>query len=121
MKQITKNWEQFLKEGTFFATSAAQDPIMPPFETEISPCGAKKNTDKEELTAHHNEEGKMYRTQLAHLISDATMLLDLFDDSTDIPEHLKVKIIKASDYILSATRYLAGQKSREEGRLSDEV
>ena len=70
--------------------------------------------------AHQGEEGRMHRTQLAHLISDATMLLDMFDDSTDLPEWLEVKITKASDYIMSATRYLAGEKSRDQGRLSED-
>ncbi len=68
--------------------------------------------------AHQGEEGRMHRTQLAQMISDATMLLDLFDDETDLPEWLEVKITKASDYISAATRYLAGEKSRENGRLS---
>lgn len=70
--------------------------------------------------AHQGEEGRMHRTHLAHLISDATMLLDMFDDSTDLPEWLEVKITKASDYIMSATRYLAGEKSRDQGRLSED-
>jgi hypothetical protein len=71
--------------------------------------------------AHQGEEGRMHRTNLAHLISDATMLLDLFDDETDLPEWLEVKITKASDYINSATRYLSGEKSREQGRLKVRV
>ena len=70
--------------------------------------------------AYQGEEGRMHRTNLAHLISDATMLLDLFDDETDLPEWLEVKITKASDYINSATRYLSGEKSREQGRLSED-
>ena len=68
--------------------------------------------------AHQGEEGRMHRTHLAQMISDATMLLDMFDDTTDLPEWLEVKITKASDYISSATRYLAGEKSRDQGRLS---
>ena len=70
--------------------------------------------------AYQGEEGRMHRTNLAHLISDATMLLDLFDDETDLPEWLEVKITKASDYINSATRYLSGEKSRDQGRLSED-
>jgi hypothetical protein len=71
--------------------------------------------------AHQGEEGRMHRTLLAQLISDATMLLDMFDDTTDLPEWLEVKITKASDYIHSATSYLAGEKSREQGRLSGDI
>jgi len=93
---------------------------------DLLPCGhsleEQCGCEKEKLpNAHQGEEGRMYRTQLAQMISDATMLLDMFEDSTDLPEWLEVKITKASDYISSATRYLAGERSREMGRLSDDA
>ena len=113
MKEITNKWEKFIKEGSFALS-------LPAPETEpLSPCQSIK-PEKKIPNAHQGEEGRMYRTQLAHLISDATMLLDMFDDSTDLPEWLEVKITKASDYIMSATRYLAGEKSRDQGRLGSE-
>ena len=68
---------------------------------------------------HQGSEGRMHRTHLAQMISDATMLLDLIEDSTDLPEWLEAKVTKASDYIRSATSYLAGEASRKLGRLSD--
>ena len=83
-------------------------------EGSCSPCADKLPN------AHQGQEGRMYRTQLAQMISDATMLLDMFEDETDLPEWLEVKITKASDYISSATKYLAGERSREMGRLSDD-
>ena len=67
---------------------------------------------------HQGEEGRMHRTKLSQLISDATMLLDLFGDEDDLPEWLESKITLSSDYIHSATSYLAGERSREDGRLS---
>ena len=75
--------------------------------------------DKKLPDAHNKEEGRMHRTHLAALISDATMLLDLFDDSTDLPEWLEFKITRAYDSIHSATVELAGEKSRAQGRLAD--
>tara|TARA_B100000282_G_scaffold296860_1_gene280559 strand:+ start:1902 stop:2273 length:372 start_codon:yes stop_codon:yes gene_type:complete len=82
-------------------------------------CGCESE-EKSLPNAHQGQEGRMYRTQLAQMISDATMLLNMFEDETDLPEWLEVKITKASDYISSATKYLAGEKSREMGRLSDD-
>ena len=72
--------------------------------------------EKEKIpNAHQGEEGRMHRTHLAQMISDATMLLDLFEDSDDLPEWLETKITKASDYISSAARYLAGEAARDKG------
>ncbi len=120
MKDITEKWESFVKEGSFSGNGPLAEPIAISAETS-SPCQAITPAPPKKIpNAHQGEEGRMYRTQLAHLISDATMLLDMFDDSTDLPEWLEVKITKASDYILSATRYLAGEKSRDHGRLGSE-
>ena len=91
----------------------------PDMEDEVSPCDAAAPLPKLP-NAHQGQEGRMHRTQLAQMISDATMLLDMFEDETDLPEWLEVKITKASDYISSATKYLAGEKSRELGRLSEQ-
>tara|TARA_Y100000114_G_scaffold157275_1_gene188737 strand:- start:4367 stop:4681 length:315 start_codon:yes stop_codon:yes gene_type:complete len=88
----------------------------------MSPCEDAAPYPKEKpvkmANAHQGQEGRMHRTQLAHIISDATMLLDLFEDETDLPEWLEAKITKAGDYLSAAARYLAGEKSRENGRLS---
>ena len=87
----------------------------PEAQTHIHTSDCEKSKDHKD--AHQGAEGRMHQTQLAHLISDATMLLDMFDDSTNLPEWLEVKITKASDYITSAARYLAGEHSRDQGRL----
>ena len=81
-------------------------------------CGASMHSDMPKIpNAHQGEEGRMYRTQLAQMISDTRMLLDMFEDETDLPEWLEVKITKASDYIASAARYLAGEHARDKGLL----
>ena len=107
-KLIMENWKQYLTESAFSGNGPLAQPAA--HRDDDSP---PKLPD-----AHQGEEGRMHRTQLAQMISDATMLLDMFDDTTDLPEWLEVKITKASDYIRSATSYLAGEKSRDQGRLS---
>ena len=106
-----ENWKQYLKESAFSGNGPLAQPVA--HRDDDSP---PKLPD-----AHQGEEGRMHRTQLAQMISDATMLLDMFDDTTDLPEWLEVKITKASDYIRSATSYLAGEKSRDQGRLSGDA
>ena len=69
--------------------------------------------------AHQGEEGRMHRSSLAHLITDAKMLLDLFEDTTDLPEWLETKITKAADYIQSAKNYLSAEMAREQGVLEE--
>ncbi len=70
--------------------------------------------------AHNQEEARMHRTTLAHLIADAKVLLDLIEDGDDLPEWLEAKITKAGDYMSSAARYVAGNEAREQGQLEEE-
>tara|TARA_R100001510_G_C7647092_1_gene204428 strand:- start:681 stop:1124 length:444 start_codon:yes stop_codon:yes gene_type:complete len=70
---------------------------------------------------HNNEEARMHRTTLAHLMADVKVLLDLIRDEDDLPEWLETKITKAGDYMSSAARYIAGNKARDMGQLEEEV
>ena len=84
MKLIMENWKQYLNKNSRTGFSG-NGPLAEPVdigEDEDSP----KIPD-----AHQGEEGRMHRTHLAQMISDATMLLDMFDDTTDLPEWLEVK------------------------------
>ena len=71
--------------------------------------------------AHNGEEARMHRTTLAHLMADVKVLLDLVQDSDDLPEWLETKITKAGDYMSSAARYIAGNKARDMGQLEEQV
>ena len=64
-------------------------------------------------------EAKMHRTTLAHLVADAKVLLDLIQDGDDLPEWLETKITKAGDYMASAARYIAGSEARDHGQLEE--
>jgi 3-methyladenine DNA glycosylase Tag len=75
--------------------------------------------EKEYHDAYQGQEGKFHRTKIASLISDATMLLDLFDDSTDLPEWLTDGISIAYHDIHKAVLFLSGEESRKKGRLGD--
>lgn len=69
--------------------------------------------------AHNNEEARMHRTTLAHLMADVKVLLDLVEDGDDLPEWLETKITKAGDYMSSAARYISGNIAREYGQLEE--
>ena len=71
--------------------------------------------------AHNGEEARMHRTTLAHLMADVKVLLDLVQDSDDLPEWLETKITKAGDYMSSAARYIAGNTARDQGQLEEQV
>ena len=66
---------------------------------------------------HNQEEARMHRTTLAHLMADVKVLLDLIEDGDDLPEWLETKITKAGDYMSSAARYIAGNIARDQGQL----
>ena len=78
--------------------------------SEFSGCGT-----------HPENEAKMHRTTLAHLVADVKVLLDLIQDGDDLPEWLETKITKAGDYMSSAARYIAGNIARDHGQLEEEV
>jgi len=69
--------------------------------------------------AHNQEEARMHRTTLAHLVADAQVLLRLIEDGDDLPEWLESKITKAGDYMSSAARYIAGNEARDMGQLEE--
>lgn len=68
---------------------------------------------------HQGTEARMHRTNLAHIVSDASQLLDMIEDDDDLPEWLETKITKAADYLNSASRYISGNIAREENLLED--
>ena len=70
--------------------------------------------------AHNNQEARMHRTTLAHLMADVKVLLDMVSDNDDLPEWLETKITKAGDYMSSAARYIAGNMARDHGQLEEQ-
>lgn len=84
-------------------------------------CGACGDSVPQYKNTHNGEEARMHRTTLAHLMADVKVLLDLVQDSDDLPEWLETKITKAGDYMSSAARYIAGNKARDMGQLEEQV
>ena len=73
-------------------------------------------------TTHNGEnEARMHRTTLAHLVADVRVLLDLINDEDDLPEWLETKITKAGDYMSSAARYVSGNLARTHGQLEEKT
>jgi len=71
--------------------------------------------------AHTGEEARMHRTSLASLHANSIQLLDMIDDSDDLPEWVESKITKAADYISSVRNYLNGNVARERGALEEKT
>tara|TARA_Y100000114_G_C11720620_1_gene308272 strand:+ start:528 stop:995 length:468 start_codon:yes stop_codon:yes gene_type:complete len=69
---------------------------------------------------HNNQEARMHRTTLAHMMADVKVLLDMIQDGDDLPEWLESKITKAGDYMSSAARYIAGNIARDHGQLEEQ-
>jgi hypothetical protein len=89
-------------------------------EPKRDPCGdMSKISPKKMKNVHNQEEARMHRTTLAHLIADAKVLLNLVQDGDDLPEWLETKITKAGDYMASASRYIAGNIARDHGQLEE--
>ena len=93
-----------------------------PSKQEKDPCAAAAPLPAKKMSnAHNQEEARMHRTTLAHLIADAKVLLDMVQDGDDLPEWLETKITKAGDYMSSAARYIAGNVARDYGQLEESV
>jgi hypothetical protein len=101
--------------GCDVCSAAAPMPEDPRGHMHTSDC--EKPADYK--NAHNNEEARMHRTTLAHLVADVKVLLDLIEDEDDLPEWLETKITKAGDYMSSAARYIAGNTARDQGQLEE--
>lgn len=84
-------------------------------------CGPNIEDLKSYKNMHSNEEARMHRTTLAHLMADVKVLLDFIEDEDDLPEWLETKITKAGDYMSSAARYIAGNVARDHGQLEEQM
>ena len=75
-----------------------------------------KNDDVNEAkdTNEYDNEGEMAKTKLRGVLSDAQALIDMFEDEDNLPEWVQSKIIKASDYLNSAARYIKNKDDVQE-------
>mgnify|MGYP003347565375 FL=1 len=62
----------------------------------------------------YDNEGEMAKTKLRGVLSDAQALIDMFEDEDNLPEWVQSKIIKASDYLNSAARYIKNKDNVQE-------
>jgi hypothetical protein len=61
-------------------------------------------------------EGDMARSQLLHLSKYSTELMNMMDDSTQLPAWVQSKITKAADYLGAVKHYIEGQTEIAEGK-----
>ncbi len=117
---MSKKIKILIKESGCGDHSAPGTRDMP---TKSSPCASNAPYPKSPYrhkNTHNNEEARMHRTTLAHLLADVKVLLDLVEDQDDLPEWLEAKITKAGDYMSSAARYIAGNVARDHGQLEEQ-
>ena len=67
------------------------------------------------------DEAKMHRTSLMKTMKYSEELLNMIQDSDDLPEWVESKITKASDYLSVVKHYLDGDIARSMGQLEEEV
>ena len=65
-------------------------------------------------SGEYDNEGEMAKTKLRGVLTDAQALIDMFEDDENLPEWVQSKIIKASDYLNSAARYIKNKDDVQE-------
>jgi|TARA_B110000908_G_C10088101_1_gene372690 hypothetical protein len=61
----------------------------------------------------YDNEGKMAKTQLKGILSDAEHMIGMFEDEENLPEWVQSKITKAADYLNTAHRYMMNSGEEE--------
>ena len=102
LKEIIKEEMQSEILGTYFANKAM-----------------KKNKSRD-LDDDGDGEGKMADSQLNRIADLATMIDEMVDDDTNLPEWVESKITKAQDYMSAVMNYMKGKKADAKEEMIDE-
>ena len=102
LKEIIKEEMQSEILGTYFASKAM-----------------KKNKSRD-LDDDGDGEGKMADSQLNRIADLATMIDEMVDDDTNLPEWVESKITKAQDYMSAVMNYMKGKKADAKEEMIDE-
>jgi len=81
---------------------------------------AMKNIKSRDLDDDGDGEGKMADSQLNRIADLATMIDEMVDDDTNLPEWVESKITKAQDYMSAVMNYMKGKKADAEEEMIDE-
>ena len=81
---------------------------------------AIKNIKSRDLDDDGDGEGKMADSQLNRIADLATMIDEMVDDDTNLPEWVESKITKAQDYMSAVMNYMKGKKADAEEEMIDE-
>ena len=82
--------------------------------------GAMKKIKSRDLDDDGDGEGKMADSQLNRIADLATMIDEMVDDDTNLPEWVESKITKAQDYMSAVMNYMKGKKADAEEEMIDE-
>ena len=81
---------------------------------------AMKKIKSRDLDDDGDGEGKMADSQLNRIADLATMIDEMVDDDTNLPEWVESKITKAQDYMSAVMNYMKGKKADAEEEMIDE-
>ncbi len=81
---------------------------------------AMKKIKSQDLDDDGDGEGKMADSQLNRIADLATMIDEMVDDDTNLPEWVESKITKAQDYMSAVMNYMKGKKADAKEEMIDE-
>ena len=81
---------------------------------------AMKKIKSRDLDDDGDGEGKMADSQLNRIADLATMIDEMVDDNTNLPEWVESKITKAQDYMSAVMNYMKGKKADAKEEMIDE-
>ena len=81
---------------------------------------AMKKIKSRDLDDDGDGEGKMADSQLNRIADLATMIDEMVDDDTNLPEWVESKITKAQDYMSAVMNYMKGKKADAKEEIIDE-
>jgi len=82
---------------------------------EVPPWEERPSIDYK--NAHNKQEARMHRTNLLEIYKDAEALLQMIQDSDDLPEWCGGKITEAAAGLEDVREYIMGNKARQKGEL----
>ena len=81
---------------------------------------ALKKIKLEESCDYEDSEGAMADSQLNRIADLATMVDDMVDDDTNLPEWVEAKITKAQDYLSAVMNYMKGEQADAQEDMMEE-
>jgi len=121
---ITSKAEADAKSKALTDMKRALDALMSARTLDPSSPGRTAYLDRlqqlEESCDYEDGEGAMADSQLNRIADLATMVDDMVDDDTNLPEWVEAKITKAQDYLSAVMNYMKGEQADTQENTIDE-